>query len=646
MPKILDMDIALCTEGRRLREYKLEVDKTGRVPVATCWVPSEAGKEFSLWLKIAPSPSTWNWGVKLHLDGWTPTLERSLMRKDKSRLLIQAALMPGNILRSFQFASLESTDDESVGLEANPDLGRIEVELFTYESTTLKGTPTWYVPAALPTVKLHERASKGLTHQVSLGSEKTPSEGYRVYTRGKRLAARVVFMYRSIDVLIAQGVASRDVKLEVPAPVREGVLERGKRARISSLTVETVKGVQIKRPRLSTSPVNAQTNLIAQGAQSLCNPEVKIRASSPFQGRHIQASAVNDCAYHPTSSGVKVEEMAPDEELELLSKGGDLKDGTRKLTLTMPQILGFDIAMVMEGVKLCEYQTELDDSGDVPVVTCWVPSHAGKGFRVSIVPPPAPRDEHWKFGLSLDGLTAQVTGNLLEKSKIKTSVNLQSHRVLRGVLRRFQFAALEPTLANGSPTPNDLGQITVMLNTYKSRSPKKKERKCRDELSLSKKIDGEVKSNLTDCVSLGPERTRRLTKASYVLDGKKLVGKVVFKYRSIDLLRANGVAPLKKRTKSQKSTALGNSQQALINSGPQSSKLGKRKVQPQSTSTSVVIDIEEELERMELEERENRPARDTRDDSSSPPKKKLKVDRKEMPRWAFLPDDVIDLCDD
>jgi hypothetical protein len=104
------------------------------------------------------------------------------------------------------------------------------------------------------------------------------------------------------------------------------------------------------------------------------------------------------------------------------------------------------------------------------------------------------------------------------------------------------------------------------------------------------------------------------------LKEEKLVGKVVFKYRSIgegrrssnrcpkltvhsDLLRVNGIAPRIRCGRSQDRGILQPSQQLMENMVPQASSLGKRKAQtPVASTSNVVIDIEEELERMETEE--------------------------------------------
>ena len=44
----------------------------------------------------------------------------------------------------------------------------------------------------------------------------------------------------------------------------------------------------------------------------------------------------------------------------------------------MPNILGFDVALVMEGTRLEEYGVQESEESGIPVVTCWVPSEAGK----------------------------------------------------------------------------------------------------------------------------------------------------------------------------------------------------------------------------------------------------------------------------
>lgn len=68
-----------------------------------------------------------------------------------------------------------------------------------------------------------------------------------------------------------------------------------------------------------------------------------------------------------------------------------------------------------------------------------------------------------------------------------------------------------------------------------------------------------------------------------------------------DLLKAKGIAPQEVRVKEENRITQKSSQTVLINGASQNTRLGKRKAPVQPASASVVIDIEEELERMERE---------------------------------------------
>ncbi|KAH6913493.1 hypothetical protein BKA70DRAFT_1558805 [Coprinopsis sp. MPI-PUGE-AT-0042] len=79
----------------------------------------------------------------------------------------------------------------------------------------------------------------------------------------------------------------------------------------------------------------------------------------------------------------------------------------------MPKVLDFDVSIYMDGVKMKEFGTEVDNSSRVPVVTCCIPSEAGKTFYVNIVPLRGPLSTHWSFRLQLDGRLIVLNDNVL-----------------------------------------------------------------------------------------------------------------------------------------------------------------------------------------------------------------------------------------
>jgi hypothetical protein len=130
----------------------------------------------------------------------------------------------------------------------------------------------------------------------------------------------------------------------------------------------------------------------------------------------------------------------------------------------MPQVLGFDISVEVEGKKLPEYQPELthDEKRGVPVTTCWIPSEAGKvrlhllligashndnhckAFCIVVAPPPIPRAQTWTLMVQLDGATVNIEDSVYWK-QAKGGTRFDYTRVSDNYVRPFLFTDIQLT---------------------------------------------------------------------------------------------------------------------------------------------------------------------------------------------------------
>ncbi|KAJ7025777.1 hypothetical protein C8F04DRAFT_1127548 [Mycena alexandri] len=215
-------------DGARLKEYSLEYSADGTE--ATCWIPSEVDKEFSVhWTDSNSTPSRTIYGY-VKVDGMDCGGYPLLLVRAGGRWLgtghRDSVSVSPTTRRSLLFGRQQFTDDDRfLDTSISPDLGTICPELddvFVYRTPPM---PRQY--AALPSnaQKLHERSKKATGHSVQFGTEfrRYVPLGARIDITNtvaeslKRLA-KFTFKYRPIDLLKANGIAPPDPPRPVPRP--------------------------------------------------------------------------------------------------------------------------------------------------------------------------------------------------------------------------------------------------------------------------------------------------------------------------------------------------------------------------------------------------------------------------------------------
>jgi hypothetical protein len=232
----------------------------------------------------------------------------------------------------------------------------------------------------------------------------------------------------------------------------------------------------------------------------------------------------------------------------------------------------------MDQDALPEYKTEQDQSTGIPVVSCWVPSEAGKvrprpsfdfspsanlitslkTFRIDVTPPPPPRIYNWTFKLRMDGIRIRVLlDNSIMKNETEGVVSLKHNMVADGKTRTFRFGAVkvmeDDEAAARLGSVEALGEIELLMysvESYEERVVRVKYEKGRRGTS---EIHEAAKQRVQHCAQYvcqpllepfanrsmdrsGEEREEAETPDFLKAVGRKLAGKVVFKYRDIGWL--------------------------------------------------------------------------------------------------------------
>ncbi|KAJ2915216.1 hypothetical protein MD484_g5211, partial [Candolleomyces efflorescens] len=155
--------------------------------------------------------------MDLALDGKQIYLSNSIVRRSLDalnvlpRYLSDELVNDGRATQSFQFGTLELTDDDSLLNIANGNFGEIQVTISSVgtfikipvlDSTNLSGRERNDQFVA------HERSKKGSAHCVKFGDQKPIARPtHMIKSVGVAKLCTFVFNYRPMDILMANGIA-------------------------------------------------------------------------------------------------------------------------------------------------------------------------------------------------------------------------------------------------------------------------------------------------------------------------------------------------------------------------------------------------------------------------------------------------------
>ncbi|KAH7921595.1 hypothetical protein BV22DRAFT_719323 [Leucogyrophana mollusca] len=191
--------------------YDIEISEKEKK--VSCWIPSEAGKTFSIVWQDTHELRNYHEGGSVTIDGIP------------SRGVILKPLMSGEPLsyanctaelkylrtsatsgRPLTFSNLKLTDDDMYLKSAPVGLGEISLTVWPVDFVcALPCRPVEGVKNQM----VHERAKKAYSHCVSVGNETALPFTQELRTRriGSEPFATFVFRYRPLDRLIADGIA-------------------------------------------------------------------------------------------------------------------------------------------------------------------------------------------------------------------------------------------------------------------------------------------------------------------------------------------------------------------------------------------------------------------------------------------------------
>jgi len=217
--------------GQPLETYCVETfPATNEV---TCWIASEAGKEFSLHCRDTSAIRLHNLAVYMNIDGQNcggVVLRNTAESYPNMNDTINMSDVPvsDTTVKQFVFSTVRLTDEDDFADTSSTGLGQIQLEL----RKVVLGN------AILPRAyhfqtehKVHERSKKAVTHCVGLGKEIVTTRPLFETRFTSQSIAKFTFKYRDPNLLKANGV------IQVPAP-----LKRKASQEIIDLTAHDVKG--------------------------------------------------------------------------------------------------------------------------------------------------------------------------------------------------------------------------------------------------------------------------------------------------------------------------------------------------------------------------------------------------------------------
>ncbi|KDQ14877.1 hypothetical protein BOTBODRAFT_174393 [Botryobasidium botryosum FD-172 SS1] len=289
----------------------------------------------------------------------------------------------------------------------------------------------------------------------------------------------------------------------------------------------------------------------------------------------------------------------------------------------MPTLRGFSAWIMSEGKELQEFKPEIQGDDDSSI-SCWIPSEEGKKFEVHW------RDIHGGIPTSGDvNIDGSLVGGRLSLHGLKrTTLCVKGLEISDHERQPFLFSKLQTTddeSANVHVGP-DFGAISlsiwrVVIGQRKAHKPKPRQTDVQSPVHERSKKAG---CHVVAFAAPEPASVRTWSTKPYSPDdAKRPFVKFVFRYRPLDLLRANEIAPPLK----PKPTQTSSNRHAVI------------KIED-SDEEDLVDDeeiqaLKEKLKKMEARKRKS-------DDKGGQSSKRVKVEQIDFSKH-FTPGEIIDL---
>jgi len=203
MPKFQAIHSRIKVDDEELPEYDVQVDENERQ--VSCWVPSEAGKNFAIcWTNANPLTDT---SGQVALDG-IQVGGYFCNRGSTREWVCSDCYVTSTTIRKFCFSPITFTDEDEYLITSAANLGEIKLEVWTaVNPSTAPYKQRVEDPIDSFNTKVHERSKKVGAHRVKFGDlEEAPSTTFYSSTKVYRLAT-FIFRYRPLDILQANDIA-------------------------------------------------------------------------------------------------------------------------------------------------------------------------------------------------------------------------------------------------------------------------------------------------------------------------------------------------------------------------------------------------------------------------------------------------------
>ncbi|KAL1667435.1 hypothetical protein GGF50DRAFT_112327 [Schizophyllum commune] len=202
------LECYITADKQRLDEYGVDLNEEEHT--CSAWIPSKVGQVFAVVLadphKTRAADSL---ELRLFFDGVRSADFVMLSSCSSNVLAMRDTVVSETERRTFQFAALELTDDDSFLEKSVQRAGEIKLEVWRCRVTARGG---YLRGNAVPgPSKVHEKTKKGLAHTVGYGKAVKAKPVRSVHTDkvGKKPLATFTVYYRSLDILRANGIAPR-----------------------------------------------------------------------------------------------------------------------------------------------------------------------------------------------------------------------------------------------------------------------------------------------------------------------------------------------------------------------------------------------------------------------------------------------------
>lgn len=190
-----------------------------------------------------------------------------------------------------------------------------------------------------------------------------------------------------------------------------------------------------------------------------------------------------------------------------------------------------------DGARREEYAVEFNKQEKL--VTCWIASELGKTFQVCWKAPIVPF--HCNGDLRLDG--KWVSGKI--RGPLCSATSVMEHRscfTSPTTERPYMFSSLEVTDDDAYLSADgDIGEIRLQINRVVPLQLKALQKSMTP--SLDQKVHERSKKAVVHRIGFGEEKVVSNSTSSWKIERVERLANFVFKYRNIDMLQANGIAP-------------------------------------------------------------------------------------------------------